>query len=110
MPGGLHPAEVLLHLGVQEILVDGRELGRELLVQELKYPLVSAHPLTLTSGNWLRCGNAADRRELWGWWDRPPICHGGTWTRGGVEAGLRASARSQAVCSAFSGHCAARSP
>src|ERR1700677_211843 len=51
MPGELHPAEVLLHLGVQEVLVDGREFGRELLVQEVKYPLISAHPLTLTGCN-----------------------------------------------------------
>ena len=43
VPGELHPPEVLLHLVVQEVLVDGRELGCQLFVKELEYPIVSAH-------------------------------------------------------------------
>jgi hypothetical protein len=35
---------------VQEVLIDGRELGRQLLVQEFDYPIVSAHLLSLARG------------------------------------------------------------
>src|ERR1700733_8602996 len=83
MPGDLHPAEVLLHLVVQKVLVDGRELRRELLVQEFKNPIVSAHSNTLTVCNW---PGAATRRT-----SPPPVI-------------------GQASCRAFSGHGRARSP
>jgi hypothetical protein len=42
---------------VQEVLVDGRELGAELLVQELNDPVVSAHPLSLDRRHLGSCGS-----------------------------------------------------
>ena len=50
VPGQLQPAEVLLHLGVQEVLIDGREFRAELLVQEFQDPLVAAHSPSLVNG------------------------------------------------------------
>ncbi len=41
--GELRPAEVLLHLGVQEVLVDGGQLGGQLLVEELDDLGVALH-------------------------------------------------------------------
>jgi len=45
--GQLGVAPVLLHLGVQEVLVDGGELGGELLVKELDDAFVALHGMSL---------------------------------------------------------------
>src|ERR1700743_3962164 len=38
-----------MHLGVQEVLVDGREFRAELLVQELDDPVIAAHSYSLVT-------------------------------------------------------------